>query len=241
RPFDLVKGPLLRSTLLRMADAEYILLLTMHHIVSDGWSMGVLFRELIALYEAFAKGRPSPLSDLPIQYVDFAVWQREWLVGPTLEKQLEYWRARLESLPVLRLPTDRPRPSAATFRGAYHEWQVPAELTRRIGALAGAHRCTPFMVLLAAFKVLLSRYTGQEDIVVGAPIANRNRAEIEPLIGFFVNNLVLRTDLSGDPTFEEVLARVRDVTLGAYAHQDLPFEKLVEELQPERDLSRNPL
>src|SRR5690606_23761543 len=160
---------------------------------------------------------------------------------PTLEKQLEYWRARLESLPVLRLPTDRPRPSAATFRGAYHEWQVPAELTRRIGALAGAHRCTPFMVLLAAFKVLLSRYTGQEDIVVGAPIANRNRAEIEPLIGFFVNTLVLRTDLAGDPTFREVLGRVREVTLGAYAHQDLPFEMLVEELQPERDLSRNPL
>ena len=241
RPFDISRGPLLRSTLLCTAEDEHILLLTMHHIISDGWSMGVLFREMIALYGALARGLPSPLAPLPIQYADFAVWQREWLQGDTLQKQLDYWRAKLAGLPTLRLPTDRPRPAAASFRGAYHDWRVSAPLTRAIAALAAAHRGTPFMVLLAAFKVLLNRYTGQSDVVVGAPIANRNRAEVEPLIGFFVNNLVLRTDLSGDPTFAEVIERVRDVTLEAYAHQDLPFEKLVEELQPERDLSRNPL
>lgn len=239
--FDMTAGPLLRATLLRCAPDDYILLLTMHHIISDGWSMGVLFRELAALYEAFARRRPSPLPELKIQYADFAAWQREWLQGKVLEEQLDYWQKQLADLPLLALPTDRPRPRTASFSGAFHQMSFPEELSEQLLTLARQNNATLFMVLLAAFKVLLSRYTGQEEIVVGAPIANRTRAEIEPLIGFFVNSLVLRTDLGGDPPFLEVLARVREVTLGAYAHQDLPFEKLVEKLQPERDMSRNPL
>jgi amino acid adenylation domain-containing protein len=241
KPFDLKTAPLLRTTLLCFGPADYLLLLTMHHIVSDGWSMGVLFRELAALYESFAMGRPSPLPDLKIQYSDFSQWQSEYLQGKVLDAHLGYWRERLDKLPVLALPTDRRRPHTATFQGAFHYVNIERELSQKIDALAKNENATPFMVLLAIFKVLLSRYAGQDDIVVGSPIANRNRSEIEPLIGFFVNTLVLRTDLSGSATFLEVLKRVREVTLSAYAHQDLPFEKLVESLQPERDLSRNPL
>jgi amino acid adenylation domain-containing protein len=242
RPFDLARGPLLRTVLLRLGPAEHVLLLTMHHIASDGWSMGVFFRELTALYEAFAAGRASPLPELPVQYADFAVWQRRWLQGEVLEQHLSYWQEQLRGAPeVLELPADRPRPPVQTFGGAIHSFNLGRPLTEGLEAFSQRQRVTLFMTLLAGFKALLFRYTGQADLVVGTPIANRTRAELEGLIGFFVNTLVLRTDLSGDPTFLELLGRVREVTLGAYAHQDLPFEKLVEELQPERNLSHNPL
>jgi amino acid adenylation domain-containing protein len=242
RPFDLGRGPLLRATLLQLAETEHVLLVTMHHIISDGWSMGVLVKEVAALYEAFAEGRPSPLAELPIQYADFAVWQREWLQGDALEGQLSYWREQLQGAPaVLELPTDRPRPPVQTFRGAHERFELEAGLTDALRALSRREGVTLFMTLLAAWQTLLARYSGQTDVVVGSPIANRNRRETESLIGFFVNTLVLRTDLSGDPTFKQLLSRVREVTLGAYAHQDLPFERLVEELQPERSLSHTPL
>ncbi len=214
----------------------------MHHIVSDGWSMGILFQELAALYEAYAAGKPSSLPELPIQYADFAVWQRQWLQEEVLEAQFAYWKQQLGShSPVLELPTDRPRPAVQTFRGARHSLVLPQSLSEGLKVLSRQEGVTLFMTLLAAFNTLLYRYTGQDDIIVGAPIANRNRSEIEGLIGFFTNTLVLRTDLSGNPTFRELLGRVRAVALGAYAHQDLPFEKLVEALHPERDLSHNPL
>jgi len=241
RAFDLARGPLIRTTLLRLGPGEHVFLLTLHHIVSDGWSMGILSRELTALYDAFARGSPSPLPALPIQYADFALWQRRLLVGETLERQLTYWRGKLVGAPTLALPTDRPRPPVARFRGATATLAFPAELVARLRRLAHDEGATLFMVLLCAFKALLSRYSGQEDIVVGAPVANRTRPELEGLIGFFVNTLVLRTDLSGNPSFREALARVREVCLGAYAHQDIPFERLVDELVPARDLSRNPL
>jgi amino acid adenylation domain-containing protein len=242
RPFDLERDSLFRVTLLALDDQEQILLLTMHHIISDGWSMGVILRELAALYKAFSAGEPSPLPDLPIQYADFAVWQRNWLQGEVLETQLGYWKQQLDNAPpLLELPSDRPRPTEQTFRGATQVFELSQPLTAALKALSRREDTTLFMTLLAAFKTLLSRYTGQADIVVGSAIANRNRAEIESLIGFFVNSLVLRTDLSGNPSFKTLLSRVREVTLAAYAHQDLPFEKLVEELQPERSLSHNPL
>ncbi|HYF38928.1 MAG TPA: condensation domain-containing protein, partial [Gemmatimonadales bacterium] len=242
RPFDLARGPLVRASLVRLSDDDHILLLTMHHIVIDGWSLGIFNKELAALYKAFSFKCPSTLPELPIQYADFAQWQRQWLQGETLEEQLSYWRERLsDAPPVLELPTDRPRPAVQSFRGAHQSVLLPKELSEGLKALSQREGATLFMTLLAAFQTLLHRYTGQEDVVVGSPIANRNRAEVEGLIGFFVNTLVMRTDLSGDPTFRELLGRVREVALGAYAHQDLPFEKLVEELQPERDLSRTPL
>lgn len=242
RPFDLTQAPLLRATLLQLSDREHVILFTMHHIVSDGWSLGVLVRELVALYEAFSAGRSSPLQRLPIQYADYALWQRRYLQGEKLEEQLSFWRTRLGGdLPVLELPIDRPRSIVQTHRGAWYGFTIDADLTSELRTLCRTADVTLFMVLLAAFQVLLHRYTAQEDILVGAPVANRNRAGLEDLIGFFVNTLVLRTDLSGDPTFAELLARMREVTLGAYAHQDVPFERLVEELQPERSLSHTPL
>ncbi len=241
RPFDLAKGPLIRTTLLRLGSKDHVFLLNMHHIISDGWSMTVFSNELTKLYAAFSMGRPSPLPELPIQYADFALWQRGWLAGEVLKGQLAYWERQLAAFPALRLPTDRPRSGAPTFEGAFEWMTIPREAMDALKALGEREGTTRFMTLLAAFKVLLLRYCGQEDIVVGAPIANRNRAEIEPLIGFFVNMLVMRTDLSGNPTFREALRRIKEVALGAYAHQDLPFEKLVEELQPERDLAKNPL
>ncbi|MBW3585942.1 MAG: amino acid adenylation domain-containing protein, partial [Cyanobacteria bacterium 0813] len=242
RPFDLVNEQLFRAQLLHLGEEEHLLLLTMHHIVSDGWSLGVFMRELTALYEAFSTEKSSSLPELPIQYADFAVWQNEWLVGEVLEVQLNYWKRHLGGqLPVLELPTDRPRPPVQTYRGAREFLELPKKSTDALKALSQKEGVTLFMTLLAAFQTLLYRYTGQEDVIVGSPIANRNRAEIEGLIGFFVNTLVLRTELSGDPSFRELLGRVREVALGAYTHQDLPFEKLVEELQLERDLSRNPL
>ena len=241
RPFDLAHGPLLRAGLLKVAEQEHVCLLTIHHIVSDGWSTGVFVHELARFYEEFTGGRSAALPELPIQYADFARWQRKWLSGEVLEKQLSYWSTHLADLPVLELPTDRPRPLEQTFRGARHRTVFPKRLTEGLKELSQREGATLYMTLLAAFQTLLLRYTGQEDVVVGSPIANRTRGEIEGLIGFFVNTLVLRTDLSGNPSFRELLGRVREVALQAYAHQDLPFEKLVEELQPERDLGQNPL
>lgn len=242
RPFNLERAPLFRVTLLHLAEKEQILLLTMHHIISDGWSMGVLLRELAALYKAFSANKPFPLPELPIQYADFALWQRDWLQAKVLENLIAYWKEQLaDAPPLLDLPSDRPRPLEQTFRGATQVFELSAPLTAALKALSRQEDTTLFMTLLAAFKALLSRYTGQDDVVVGSAIANRNRAEVEGLIGFFVNTLVLRTDLSDNPSFKTLLGRVREVTLAAYAHQDLPFEKLVEELQPERSLSYNPL
>ncbi len=241
-PFDLAKGPLLRASVLKLADDEQVGLLTMHHIVSDGWSAGVLVREMAALYQAYCSGSPSPLPELPIQYADFAHWQREWLQGPVLQRQLDYWKKQLDgSPPLLELPEDHPRPAVQTFRGGHQSLQLPKAIGDALKAFSREEAATLFMTLLAAFKVLLNCYTRQDDLLVGTPVANRNRLEIEGLIGFFVNALVLRTDLSGNPTFRELVRRVRRVCVDAYAHQDLPFERLVEELHTERDLSRNPL
>jgi amino acid adenylation domain-containing protein/FkbM family methyltransferase len=242
RPFDLARGPLLRTSLLRLAEMDHILLLTMHHIVSDAWSMGIVWRELGALYEQHSTGRKAAMPRLPIQYTDFAQWQRGYLTGDVMDQQLNFWREQLAGAPgVLEFPADHARPAVQTFRGAMEPFTLPASLAEGVKNLSQRTGVTLFMTLLAAFKVLLQRYTHRADLVVGTPIANRTRTEIEGLIGLFVNTLVLRTDLSGDPTFREVLDRVREVTLGAYAHQDLPFERLVEELQPERNLSHNPL
>ncbi|MCA1635267.1 MAG: amino acid adenylation domain-containing protein [Acidobacteria bacterium] len=230
-PFVLARGPLLRVELLRLAAEEHVLAFTLHHIVSDGWSMGIMVREFAALYEAFSQGRPSPLAELPVQYADFAVWQREWLRGEVLDRQLSYWKGQLGGAPtVLRLPTDRPRPPAQTFNGATERFTLPAQLSASLKALGRGHRATLFMTLLAAFQLLLHRYTGQEEIVVGTNIANRNRKETEGLIGFFVNNLVLRADFSAGKSFVGLLREARETCLGAYAHQDLPFELLMEEL-----------
>jgi amino acid adenylation domain-containing protein len=242
RPFDLAQGPLVRARLFQLGLEEYVLLLTLHHIIADGWSLGILFRELVTLYTASCLGQPSPLPELPIQYADFVLWQRQWLQGERLEQQLAYWKQQLHGIPpVLELPTDRPRPAVQSYCGARQSLVFPHPLSDALKALSRREGVTLFMTLLAAFQTLLHRYTGQDDVVVGSPIAGRTRAETEGLIGFFVNTLVFRTDLSGDPSFRKVLGRVRETALGAYAHQDLPFEKLVEELHPERHLSRPPL
>jgi amino acid adenylation domain-containing protein len=240
-PFDLSTWPLLRTRLLRCGNEDYIFLLTMHHIVCDFWSMQVFQEELATLYEAYRADRPSPLPDLPIQYADFAEWERGWLAGPAGRSHLAYWKSQLADLPVLQLPTDWPRPQVPSFSGAGHDFELPASVHAALLTVSQQENATLFMTMLAAFQVLLHRYTGQDDIVVGTPVANRNRAEVENLIGFFVNSLVLRTDLSGDPRFRDLLARVRTVALDAYTHQDLPFEQLVSELRPERGYGRNPL
>ncbi|MFY9571325.1 MAG: amino acid adenylation domain-containing protein, partial [Blastocatellia bacterium] len=240
--FDLSRGPLLRLTLLRLGPADHVALLTMHHIISDGWSMGILITEIASLYEAFSKGEPSPLPELAIQYADFADWQRKWLQGEVLEEQLEYWRRQLEGCPpILGLLTDRPRPLAHSWRGATQFFTLPQDLSESLEGLARREGVTLFMLLLAAFQTLLHRYTGESDFSVGTPIAGRNRLETEGLIGFFVNTLLMRADLSGDPRFKDALARARKTVLAAYAHQDLPFEMLVDQLQPERDLGHTPL
>jgi amino acid adenylation domain-containing protein len=240
--FALERLPLLRATLVRQGAERHVLLLTIHHIVADGWSMSVWFRELAALYRAFAEGRPSPLPELTIQYPDFAVWQRERLAGERLEELLAYWRGQLaNATPTLDLPADRPRPPILVNRGTHEHAVLDSSLSDGIRELARSVDATPFMVFLAAFQTLLFRYTGQEDVSTGTFIANRNRAEIENLIGFFVNTLVLHTGLGGAPTFRELVGRVREVTLGAYAHQDLPLERLLEAMQPKRDTSRTPL
>jgi amino acid adenylation domain-containing protein/non-ribosomal peptide synthase protein (TIGR01720 family) len=241
-PFDLSKGPLFRARLLRLGEDDHALVLTVHHIVSDGWSQAVLNRELGALYEAYVAGRATPLADLAIQYADYAAWQRAWLSGDVFDRQIDYWKETLGGAPAsLDLPGDRPRPPSPSHRGARRSFAFPAEIGRAMEALARREGATLFMTLLAAFEVLLARLTGQSDIVVGTPVAGRARAETEGLVGFFINNLVLRTEVAADLSFRALVRRVRAVCLGAYAHQDVPFERLVQELAPERDLSRSPL
>ncbi len=242
RPFDLARGPLVRGTLVRLGEGDHVMLVTLHHIVTDGWSLGVMTREATALYDAFAGGRPSPLAPLPLQYPDYAVWQRDRLQGGVLERELEYWTAQLAGAPeLLELPTDAPRPPVPTHAGASQPVELDAELAGALQALAQREGCTLFMVLLAAWQALLGRYSGQQDVVVGTTIANRTHRETEGLIGLFMNVLALRGDLSGDPTFRELLARVRRTTLDAYEHQALPFEKVVEAVRPERTLSHEPV
>jgi len=245
QPFNLSKGPLVRVKLLRLDEQEHVVLFNMHHIISDGWSIGVLIQEIAILYDAFLKGKSSPLPELPIQYADFAVWQQEWLTGEVLDAQLDYWKDQLNGkygkLQVLELPTDRPRPAIQTSNGDTVDVLMPRKLGDELKALSSKEGATFFMTLTAAFQVLLNRYTGQEDISIGSPIANRTRGEIENLIGFFVNTLILRTDLSADPTFCQLLKKVKEITLEAYANQDIPFERLVELVQPERDMSHSPL
>ena len=241
RPFDLGEGPLLRVMLLRMSDDEHGFFFVVHHLVMDGWSMDIFMGELLALYEAFSANKPSPLTELSLQYADFATWQREWIMKGVLDEQLAYWKKQLHGdLPMLELPTDHPRPLRMTYRGADDYFIVTQNLTEQLNELSHREGATLFMTLIAALLTLLHRYTGQEGILLGTATAGRNHAEIEKLIGFFINTLVLRTDLSGNPSFCELLGRVREVALGAYEHQDVPFEKLVEELQPERDMSRHP-
>lgn len=241
-PFDLAQGPLLRATLLRLAAQEHVLLLTMHHIIWDSWSTDIFCRELSVLYGAFARGKPSPLPELPVQYADFALWQRQHLQGETLQKHVAFWKAHLTGAPpILDLPADHQRPSEPSHAGARLRRILPADLASDLAAFSRSQHVTPFMTLLTAFFVLLHRYTDQEDLVIGTPIANRTRLETEPLIGFFVNTLALRANFSRNPRFQEFLHQVRDLTLDAYDHQDLSFERLIEELQPERRLDHTPL
>jgi hypothetical protein len=270
RPFDLSSAPLLRARLIRLKGdielvaqlrnededipengngrgiegqaLEYIFLLTMHHIIGDNWSSNVLIQEVAVLYDAYSRGMPSPLPPLSTQYADFSTWQRSWLLGDVLESEIAHWKETLSDLtPLLEIPTDRPRPSVQTFAGDYKSFVLSGKLSRAIRDLCQEEGVTMFMFLLAAFKILLYRYSGQEDISVGTPIANRNRVEIENLIGFFVNTLVVRSQLSGAPSSRELMKQVRDVSLDAYAHQDLPFEMIVDALQLDRDLSHSPL
>jgi amino acid adenylation domain-containing protein len=242
RPFDLSRGPLLRTTLLRLREEDHLLVFTLHHIISDGWSLSVLAHETSRLYAAFTGQPAEPLEELRWQYADYAVWQRDWLRGKTLNAQLDYWRKQLDDLPpVLELPLDHPRPKVKSLRGAFIPVEFSEELTSGLKGLSRSEGATLFMTLLAAFQTLLLRYTGQHDVALGVPVANRRRHEIENLIGFFVNTLVLRTNLAGDPGFRELLGRVREVSIGAYVHQDVPFEMLVERLQPVRDAGATPL
>ena len=242
QPFDLSNGPLLRFTLLRLGSKSHVLVLIMHHIITDGWSMGIFIQELSSLYRAFTIDSPSLLPELPIQYADFAVWQRQWLTEEIQKQQLNYWKQQLANAsPLLELPTDKPRPAIQTFCGATQEFQIDQNLSKQIKIFSQQSGATLFHTLLAAFVVLMFRYSGQDDICIGSPIANRNRREIEPLIGFFVNTLVLRNQIKGNPSFIEFLSQVRQVATSAYTHQDVPFEQVVEALQPERSLSYNPL
>lgn len=241
QPFNLEKLPLLRGMLFKVGEDAYLIFIVMHHIITDGWSIDLFMRELATLYDAFSKGKPSPLAELPLQYADFAAWQRGQMESGQLDEQFDYWKQQLGGdLPMLEVPTDHPRPSKITYRGADEWLEIEGNFRDKLYDLSRREGATLFMTLFAAFLVLLHRYTSQMEIILGTPVAGRNRAEVENLIGFFVNTLVLRTDMSGNPTFRELLARVREVALGAYAHQDVPFEKLVEELQPVRDMSRHP-
>ncbi|MFN6483321.1 MULTISPECIES: non-ribosomal peptide synthetase [unclassified Nostoc] len=242
QPFDLSNGPLLRVTLLRLGPESHVLVLIMHHIITDGWSMGIFIQELSSLYQTFTLSSPLLLAELPIQYADFAVWQRQWLTEEIQKQQLNYWKQQLaDAPPLLELPTDKPRPPVQTFSGATQEFQIDQNLSKQIKTFSQQSGATLFHTLLAAFVVLMFRYSGQDDICIGSPIANRNRREIEPLIGFFVNTLVLRHKIEGNPSFSEFLSQVRQVATFAYTHQDVPFEQVVETLQPERSLSYNPL
>ena len=241
RPFDLARGPLIRASLVRLGDREHVAVVNMHHVISDGWSIGVLVRDMAALYDAFAHGRPSPLPPLPIQYADYAAWQREWLRGDALKAQVDFWTKALADLPNLELPTDRPRPAIRVGRGGEARSKLPLELVGQIKALGREEGGTVFMTLLASFQALLSRYSGMEDVAVGSPIAGRTRSEVEDLIGFFANTIVFRGDLAGDPTFRDLLRRTKASVLGAIAHQDMPFDQLVTALRPARDTGRTPL
>ncbi|WP_035978579.1 condensation domain-containing protein, partial [Bradyrhizobium sp. th.b2] len=241
-PFDLARGPLIRGRLIRTSDGEHVFLLTQHHIVSDGWSLGVLVRELSQLYRAFVAGQDDPLPPLAIQYPDYAAWQRQWLSGERLQRQAQYWRNNLSGAPArLALPTDRPRPAEQSFAGANLPVVIDADLTRDLKRLSRQHGTTLFMTVLAAWAAVLLRLSGQDDIVIGVPSANRGRCELEGLIGFFVNALALRLDLSGAPSVAELLERTRRTALGAQEHQDLPFEQVVEIVQPPRHLDHTPL
>ena len=241
-PFNLARGPLLRVVLLELGVEDHIMLLTVHHIISDAWSMNILIRELTTLYGSLLKGEQESLPELAVQYADYAAWQREWLTGEELERQLSYWRGQLAGAPaLLELSTDLPRPLVQSFRGAHHSFTLSQSLSQQLNALSRSEGVTLFVMLLTAFKVLLNRYTGQTDIVVGTPIANRNRLEIEGLIGLFLNTLALRTKISDQMSFRELLKRVHQSMLGAYAHQEMPFERIVADLQPERSLSHSPL
>jgi acyl carrier protein len=241
-PFDLSKGPLLRATILKLDKQNHVLLLTSHHIVSDAWSSAVFLQELGALYSAYLEGKPSPLPELTLQYADYASWQKKYLQGAVLENQIGYWREHLRGAPaLLQLPFDRPRPAVRKFEGAYDPIPISKDVADLIRKFSQQEGATPFMTLLAAFNALLARYSGQDHIVLGTDIANRTTAETERMLGFFINLLPLHSDLSGDPTFRELVSRVREVALGAYAHQDIPFDKLVEDLRPERSLSHNPI
>jgi hypothetical protein len=239
--YDLANGPLIRWQLYRLAPDVHILWAGMHHIITDGWSLTVIYNELAELYDAAVNRRAASLRDLPIQYADFAAWQRNWLSGEVLRKQLDYWNSQLAGVSTLELPADRPDPAEPSFRGLAERIYLGGDVLASIKRLASEERATVFMTLLAGFQALLQRYTGQDDVVVGSPIANRNRSQIEEVVGFFVNSLVLRTDLSGNPTFREIIQRVREVTLKAYEFQDMPFERIVEELAPERTYGQNPL
>lgn len=242
RPIDLQNGPLIRITLLRCAENDYAAVASTHHIIHDGWSMGVLLRELSVLYPAFASGRASPLPELPVQYVDFAAWQRRLLAGETLERLRAYWRGQLQSVPALELPTDAPRPAIRTTRGSARPCRLSPETSAAVVEFSRREGVTPFMTLLAAFHVLLGRYSGQSDFAVGAgPVANRNRPETASLIGYFVNVVVLRTDLSGDPSFREAVVRVRQVAIDAFERQEMTLDQVVDAVKPPRDLSRNPI
>ena len=240
-PFPLSSPPLWRARLLRLAPDDHLLVFIVHHIVFDGWSLGVFVQELGALYGAAREGKEAELEPLPIQYADYADWQREWLQGETLDELVRYWREQLDGLPVLEFPTDRPRPSEVTFDGTATRRTLPPELVERVRSLARSEGVSPFTVYVAAYFVLLHRYTGQDDLVLGSPTVNRDHAEVEPLIGFFINMLVLRADASGDPTFKEFVGRLRPVVQEAFAHGGLPFEKLVDAVRPVRDPSRSPL
>ena len=239
--FNLSYGPLMHTWLLRLGEQEHILMISMDHIITDGWSNDIFVHELTTLYQAFTSNIPSPLRPLPIQYADFAHWQRQWLRDDVLNTQLTYWKQQLAEAPTLDLPTDYPRPPVQTFRGALAVAYLPEILQAPLIALAQSEGVTLFMLFLSAFYVLMARYTGQDDLIVGTAVANRTQPELEGLIGFFINTLVLRCNLSGNPSFTELLKRVREMALGAYTHQDTPFEQLVEILKPQRDLSRPPL
>ena len=242
RPFDLAQGPLIRGRLLRVSESEHILLINQHHIISDGWSLGVLVQEVSALYSAFSQGQADPLPALTIQYADYAAWQRQWLQGETLQAHIDYWKAHLSGAPeLLALPTDRPRPAVQSYAGRSVDFRFSSELSQGLKQLSQKHGTTLFMTLLAGWGLLMSRLSGQSDVVIGSPIANRQRSEIENLIGFFVNTLALRISTAGDPSVAALLAQVKADTLGAYAHQDIPFEQVVEALQPQRSMSHSPL
>ncbi|RYE91886.1 MAG: non-ribosomal peptide synthetase, partial [Oxalobacteraceae bacterium] len=242
RAFDLAEGPLVRGQLLRLSSDEHVLLVTQHHIISDGWSIGVLVRELSALYAAFSQGLPDPLPALPIQYADYAAWQRDWLQGERLERQVSFWKTQLDGAPMLlELPTDRPRPAIREHAGADVQFALPPALTVSLRALARRHGATLFMTLLAGWAALLARMADQQDVVIGTPVANRQRTELENLIGFFVNTLALRVRLEDNPDVAGLLAQVKASATGAFDHQDLPFDQVVDALQPERSTSHTPL